>query len=733
MRARLLIKKIEINNCGGFDGSHSIELSGENDKNFTIILGLNGRGKSTLFQLTHWCLYGKHYEEKNEDTASHEGIINLSQLDSLQEGEKITGKITLRINNQDGEKYVLERTITAEKLNGETKSKFDVNNNSKIDSGIQTETNCKLKMKDRDGNDVWEKNEDVINMEIGKHLPRALKDFFLFDGENLVNFRTKSGSSRLIRDGIEKISGLNILDSLIADVKYTHKKISSSLVGKTTGSKGKGRAIQTLESEIDDLKKSKLENEKTQNKKSALLEQTVQQIGSSAEGKRIEDLIDTQDGILKSNRKNQKINESEIYDFMFEKLPLLLISDTLRESEHSFGILEKLNLIPPSITREALDKIFNENTCVCGRDFKEHDDVWKKLNEIKKSVLDKDTTSGITPGRTIISQMIDGANMVDVKTKYDELLDTASELDRIKITATSKRAGYFTEQQAIKGVEGLDYDELIQLRKDLLADLAGLHADIRSDNDDIISKTEKLDDETKKYNIQLAYEGKHEKELAKQIILKAVEKYSNKKRQEIVETLLIETEKSTGLYFKQCAPQASEFALLPPEGLGPVKISSNYDIIGINSGGKEKNLSKGQAHALGLSYVSGCRKITSSDTFLFIDSPLHNISGDARNEVAEILSTYLPDVQIVLFVTDTEYLSGDTEGAKPVREYLNPTTKVWKEYEIKVTCTECAGKVLYQSKENRRELVCKNCNKIYDKKNDPTGPRLIMEYDEHVR
>jgi len=67
---------------------------------------------------------------------------------------------------------------------------------------------------------------------------------------------------------------------------------------------------------------------------------------------------------------------------------------------------------------------------------------------------------------------------------------------------------------------------------------------------------------------------------------------------------------------------------------------------------------------------------------LFIDSPLHNISGDSRNEISQVLSKNLPGVQVVLFVTDSEYLQGDERGAKPVRTYLNPTNKVWKEYQI---------------------------------------------------
>ena len=731
MKDRLLIKKIEISNCGGFDGNHSIECSSESEKNFTIIIGTSGRGKSTIFQLIHWCLYGEHFDKRDEVSATDEGIINLPQLESMEEGDSITGKVTLRINNQDGEKYVLERTITATKKSDESRKKFDENNNSNIDGGIQTETSCKLKLKVK-GNDVWEKNNDVIDNEIRGHLPLPLKDFFLFDGEKLVSFRTKAGSSRLIQDGIEKISGLNVLDELIDDVKFANEKIGKSIQGKSVTSKGLGKTVDNLKGDIEDMKDDLNEIEKEIKNKDGLLDETVSKISSSKEGKRIEALIKLQETNLRNAQKESKKNDIEMHEFLFEKLPLVLISDTLRESEKLFGELEKMNLIPPSITREALDKIFHEKQCICGNEFEENDDTWEKLEDIKKAVLDKDTTQGITGGRALISQMIDASDITEIDKKFLELQNTSNEIDRKITEATASRQKLFGEQKSIGSKDGLNYDEMVTLRKDLLSDLVGLRADEKEKNEDIIDLEEKLAKATTDYNNKLAHEGKHETELAKQSILNAINLHSKKKRKEIIEKLRAKTEEFTGKYFKSSAPQASEFADLPPEGTGPVKISKNYDIAAINKEGKEKSLSKGQAHVLGLSYVSGCRQITSSDTFLFIDSPLHNISGDSRNEIAQVLAKHLPDVQIVLFVTDTEYTSGDPDGAKAVREFLNPQTKVWKEWIINVTCTECKDAILYQSKENEEELTCKTCNKNYNKKLDPTGRRLITEYDRNV-
>lgn len=732
MDDRLLIKKIEISNCGGFEGNHSIEFSSDTEKNFTIIIGTSGRGKSTIFQLIHWCLYGEHFDKKNEDSATEEGIINLPQLESLNEGDSVEGIVTLRINNENGEKYVLERKIIANKNSEKLHIKFDANNNSKMDAGIQTETSCKLKMKDKRGNDIWEKNINVIDNEIRKHLPVSLKDFFLFDGETLVNFRTKSGSSLLIQDGIEKISGLTVLDSLIKNVDYAHKKINTSIQGKSVSSKGLGNKVSNLQSKMKELNEQLTAKEREQKNKDILLENTIDQISSSKEGKRIEDQIKTEDKIIKNTNMRVKENEISTHDFLYEKLPLVLISDTLKQSEILFADLEARNLIPPGMTRETLDKILEVKSCICGVKFKENDEVWKALHEIKKAVLDKDTTQGITTGRNIISQMIDMSNIKSVESKLLKLEKSSNELNREILESSAKRTNLLNDQQKIGKVKGLDYDELVQQRKFLQLDVAGLNSEINDITEEIIKKEEELKEADKDYNIKLAHEGKHITELSKLTILNAVHKCAKKKRDEIIERLRIKTEQYTAEYFKSSAPQASEFANNPPDGPGCIRITKNYDITALSPKEKEKTLSKGQSHVLGLSYVAGCRQITNTDTFLFIDSPLHNISGDERNEITQVLAKNLPNVQIVLFVTDTEYLSGDVEGAKPVREYLNPKTKVWKEWIINITCIECKDVILSKSETNDLELVCKNCNKTYDKKSDPTGRRLITEYQRNV-
>ena len=735
-RDRLLIKSFEIKNCGGFSGTHKIEFSTDQEKNFTIVLGNSGRGKSTIFKLIYWCLYGTHYDLRDERTGSDEGLINLKLLQSLQTTENVTGTVKLILHDQNGELHQLERRITATQLEESSKKKFDIFNNSFVNAGLQTEVSAKITFKDKLGNIKLEKDQRQIGTMIDELLPKELSSFFLFDGEKLVNFRPEHRDevSKLIQDGIEKISGLKILDSLIVHATKAHEGITKFISGKQVDSKALQTIFDRVTAEKNTLIEDHAEMEKQFEEKKGELESIIERISSSKEGVRINALVKTEEANQTKLRKDIKSNDKKIHRFLFEKLPELLMFDTLKKSETSFRILEDYDLIPPSITRDAIDKIFTTKKCVCGNKFEENDATWNILENIKKTIIDKDMTTGITQGRGLISQMIDRSKLNDVNNQYKELINNADKLSIEDDALTKTIKSYGKEITQIGNIEQINYTQLGQTRLDLNAKITDLNYKVKMLQ---IQIDEKEIDRTKAeqdLNLRLKHEGKYNAELNKISILKSVVKFANFRRKVIVDTLLSKTERVTGEYFKKSVPQAGEFADVHPKGIGPVKISSNYDITAQDGEGNVKELSKGQSHVLGLSYVSGCRSITNSDTFLFIDSPLHNISGDSRNDIAKILSEFLTNIQIVLFVTDTEYLSSDNEGAESVRKYINPENKVWKEWEIGATCSECDGVKLRKLDKKIDDVfvfVCDNCQKEFNK-NTTTGPRIIEEFKRNV-
>ena len=80
----------------------------------------------------------------------------------------------------------------------------------------------------------------------------------------------------MIQDGIEKISGLNVLDSLIKDVHYAHTKINASVQGKSITSKGMGNKVNNLKIKLDELNEEKQEKETDHHNKDKLLDDTIE-------------------------------------------------------------------------------------------------------------------------------------------------------------------------------------------------------------------------------------------------------------------------------------------------------------------------------------------------------------------------------------------------------------------------------------------------------------------------
>jgi len=66
-------------------------------------------------------------------------------------------------------------------------------------------------------------------------------------------------------------------------------------------------------------------------------------------------------------------------------------------------------------------------------------------------------------------------------------------------------------------------------------------------------------------------------------------------------------------------------------------------------------------------------RVSGFDAPVVIDTPIGRISGEPRKNIAEALPNYLPDTQITMLVTDTEY-------TEEVRMRLNP--RVGQEYHL---------------------------------------------------
>ena len=679
----LLIHKVEITNCGGFRGLHEIEFSIDKQKNITIVMGESGRGKSTIFGLIYWCLYGAFFKPKEKTTLIDEGLIHKPLLKELEVGKKVTASVSLTINDNDGEKYVLTRSAIATKHREESGKKFESLNNSRINSGIQIETSCKMRMDDENEGGLYtERDEVIINSELRQFLPKNLSDFVLFDGEKLIKFQTPEDARALITDGIEKISGLPVVESLIHSAEHTKTEICKATGKKAGGVDGDAlaNALEEAEKERDTAMKKQKENENLLAGNRMLYNEIQEEMRKTKAGKDIGKRIVDQEQNLSNLKKEAKKHNIEVKDFLFKKIPELLIRETLLKSQKDFARLEELQKIPPSITSEGIDKLRRTLICVCGRKFEKDDDVYDELGRIKETIIDSDTVASISQGRGLISQIVDQSNPEKLDEKYDSLDETSTDFVRKMKIEKGVLEELHEERRNLPSEGAQSYDELDKESKTLWTESGTLKVNIDDATREREEAIESIVRINKKLKDSIEHGEKYQDDLDKITILEAIIKFSKERKKEITSILRDLTEKATDEYFMNSAPQKEDF--------DRVEITPNYDILAKDDVDDAKDLSLGQSHVLGLSYVFGCRKVTKTNTFLFIDSPLHNISGKFRNEVSEVLAKHLPDVQIVLFVTDTEYTQAPNKGEIPVRDILKPSNKVWKEWEIGLDTTE---------------------------------------------
>lgn len=681
-KEKLFIQKMDMSNVGRFYGTgHSIVLSDSSDKNITVIIGYSGRGKSTIHDLIYWCLYGEHKKHSEEMKELDYGLINVDALENMSKGDEVNASVTLSLYDGNGEKYNLTRELTATLNKESDKRIFNEYNNSQVKSGISFDTKVTLRTKNSSsGESETEKNPRIIDNTLNQYFPKELSDFFLFDGENLLKFQNRT-SADFIRNGITKISGLEILRNLSESAIKTEKSINKHIGGKSVEVAPHQINYDRTEGKINTINEAinKLGEEITQNQ--TFYEQIIKKIEQNKYNK---DLLDLQkQADANKTKAMQELNKTNgnLRDMIFEKTPQLLLHDTLKKSEEIFARLENEEKIPPSISRSAIDKILQTYPlkCVCGREFEKNenkDSPWMTLNKIKDDIIEDGLAQGISLGRDLISRIIDTSSINNTRTDYHDLV----QLRRTKRNDIEK---YKSESE--------NYDRKLQgyldTGDDLISEKTKYWEAIHSKTAEKIDKESDLEDkkrelgEYRKLRDTARHKGERFDVENKKIGLAvAVDKFAKKLEKRIEEELRNKTENTTSDYFMQSAPQKEDFDC--------VKIRNNYDIIVKDSNDLSANLSKGQAHVLGLSYVAGIREITHTNTFLIIDSPLHNISGIPRNDISDVFSKYLPGVQLVLLVTDTEYLQSDPNGADPVKRILREHGRVWKEYFIHDVETE---------------------------------------------
>ncbi len=629
----MLLDRIVVENFRQYFGRNRIDFARDQQHRVTVIHGVNGAGKTSLFLAINWCLYGKSID--NVKIVENVGeLMSKEALSRAVPGDRLIGSVELSFFH-NGDRYIARRALRGSK---------HVDGSLLLDNGEYFTL-----MRTRSEGQA----ETVPNPigTINAILPSNVRTYFLFDGEKIDNF-AKPESAKDVKEAIYLVLKLEILErsrrhleSAAQDYRRELKKVSSgelltfvereeqALVEQQRDESRKGELLKEIESARRKIVEIDQHLRETQNAR-ALQEQrdTIEQ--------NLRQLHAEQDGII-----------SRVRDLVTSTY-FAIAQPAVDEALRILNEKRERGEIPSNIRQQFVQDLLAEMRCICGRPITdgspEHQNL---LNLIKKSL----------PGSL-----------------ENDVLDTAAALHPFGERIERQRGDLHTVMKR--------RTELVDAIKQLEAELSDIRRQLQGSPIEEISRLEKQRQgflaDVDSATLEIGAIGERAKKLTKELaqLRKDIEKArTEEKRERLLNTKLSLAQKSADaigdiyqsfaddMRLRIEAKTKEIFKLLAWKGdhFEDVRLSPEYNLEVIDRYGlpARPELSAGERQILSLAFITAMSRISEEEAPLIMDTPFGRLSSQHRNSITR----HLPDLadQLILFVTDEELRDEARQNLEP--------------------------------------------------------------------
>ena len=169
-----------------------LDLSVKEDRPIVLVGGMNGGGKTTLFEAIYGALYGLNVKEKKE----FEDLLNDGAAGKIEPKIELEITFTGEVLNQV-QTYVLKRTYILDEV-GRVRFSVMLNMNGNVFVYGSASTEAQRVP-----------NEQQVNKIIKANLPQELSRYFLFDAMQSSELLEANVFSKIIKDNVENVMGFN--------------------------------------------------------------------------------------------------------------------------------------------------------------------------------------------------------------------------------------------------------------------------------------------------------------------------------------------------------------------------------------------------------------------------------------------------------------------------------------------------------------------------------------------
>ena len=620
----MVIKSIEIKNFRQFKDI-KLNFSTDSNKNVSIITGNNGAGKTTLAEAFTWCLYGEISNTKND-------VLNKDKILELKEGYSTGIIVTIELEH-DGVEYRITRNQT-----------FTKNRNGRITEQKQTQSGYKKLI----NGTTMLIQEDDVEVEVDKILPRNLSKYFFSSGERIDSMGKsleKGGKSSEFSQAVKSLLGLAPFIEAKDHLAGLQKKYQESC--QDNGDEEITELKKEISNYIERLRQNNLklkEIEELLEAKHKIIEESSKELSKYEETKKnVERLKEVEK--LKENDEKIKLGYERDIIKLINKELLSFMSQCYIEKAKK--LLEKYDYADkdiPNLHSKTIDYLIKRGYCLCGHKIVENSEEYKTLIKLK------DDLPPNSIGVSVSNFIKDSNRKISKYDFYEEIKDKYGNIKETEARIFSHENKIFAIQKQLSG------RNLQGIMRELSDDIANARIDIkryskeRDDKRDFKSKCELvLKNRESKLEKVLARYAENRKILNYKkyvdTILEQITETLEKKERELRDNLEMEVDKI--------------FNSIYIGGLH-ISIDEKYNI----STTENINISTGQSQAIILSFIAGIIKLAKINMNedkdeiytqaypLVMDAPLSVFDKTVIKNICELIPNIAE--QVIIFIKDTD-------------------------------------------------------------------------------
>lgn len=628
------LERITLENFRQYFGRQRLEFAKDKQHKVTVIHGINGTGKTSLFLAINWCLYGSEYVKNVGE------LISKEAANRAQVSEYVEMSVEISFLH-DGERYIVKRSRSGMRM---------------IDGSTQDNAPDEFTMVRMHGDGQSETVKNPIGT-INAILPSNVRTYFLFDGEKIDDF-AKPSSAKQVKEAIYLVFKLEILDRARKHLDAAANDYRKELKNASSGE------LRIL---IDKDEKARADLEKNEKRQSEILSELEsvrnkitdidQQLRETQNAK----ILQQQRDRIGRDLRQRRTELDTITNIIRDTAIGAYFTITKSAVERALGILDtkrERGEIPSNIRKQLIIDLLYQMKCICGRDFEEHSSEHLRLLKLADTTLPDSLgddvleisaalrafeARGVTVRGSINQSMKQRAMLVDlIKELEAEADDVGRQLKGSPLEEVSRLEKQREEFVADSGSYNNELGRLGERIEKLTKDIAQLDKDI------IKARKNEQKEKLLSTKLYIAQQGAD-------AIKETYQIYADDMRLKI--------EAKTKEVFKRLVWKESYFR--------DVRLDQDFNLVIIDQYGRQARpeLSAGERQVLSLSFITAMSRISEEEAPLVMDTPFGRLSSQHRSNITENLPI-LAD-QLVLLVTDEELRDQARANLEPYigREY----------------------------------------------------------------